>query len=132
MIPSFKHGIIASSTPAPVAVGGADVIPNAVNWTDVSQIAPPFSVDTNSQTISGINTTIELQITIDFNDGNLFYIKNADAPVIDDGTPFTVVNGDTLKFRYTSSGGAVQFNVYNNSDPSGPTLLDTCFMELVN
>lgn len=108
----------------------ADTIPNAVNWTDVSQITPPFSIDTNSQTISGINTTIELDITFDFNDGAFYYIKNTDAPVSFE-SPFTVVNGDTLKFRFTGSGGSVQFNVYNNSDPAGPTLLDTCFMELL-
>lgn len=107
----------------------ADVTPNAVNWTDVSVIAPPFSADTNSQTISGINTTIELEVTVDFSDGTLYYIKNIDAPV-QVGSPFTVVNGDTLKFRYTGSGGAVQFNVYNNSDPLGPTLLDTCLLEI--
>lgn len=129
MIPSFKPGIMSSNR-IKVSVA-SDVIPDAVNWTDVSVIAPPFSVDTNSQTISGINTTIELEITFDFNDGSLYYIKNADAPVLILSSPFTVVNGDTLKFRFQGSGGAVQFNVYNNSDPLGPTLLDTCFMELV-
>lgn len=107
----------------------ADTTPDAVNWPDASQEVPPFEVDTISQTISGINTTIELEVTIDFNDGSLYYIKNADAPVTV-SVPFTVVNGDTLKFRFQGSGGIVQFNVYNNSDPSGPTLLDTCYMEL--
>lgn len=111
--------------------GGSDVTPNAVNWDDVSSSAPPYHVDTNSQTISGINTAIELDITFDFNDGAFYYIKNTDDPVIF-SSPFTVVNGDTLKFRFEGSGGMVQFNVYNNSDPSGPTLLDTCFMELVS
>lgn len=110
--------------------GGSDVTPNAVNWDDVSSSAPPYQVDTNSQTISGINTAIELDITFDFNDGGFYYIKNTDDPVLF-SSPFTVVNGDTLKFRFEGSGGMVQFNVYNNSDPSGPTLLDTCFMELV-
>lgn len=128
---SASTSMIAIRAKKSAAGGGGGVTPNAVNWNDVSQIAPPFSIDTNSQTISGINTTIELQITIDFNDASLAYIKNADAPVGDDGTPFTVVNGDTLKFRFTGSGGSIQFNVYNNSDPAGPTLLDTCFMELL-
>lgn len=129
---SASASMIAIRAKKSTGGGGSDFIPDAVNWTDVSQNAPPFSVDTNSQTISGINTTIELEITFDFNDGTLSYIKNTDAPVELVGSPFTVVNGDTLKFRFQASGGAVQFNVYNNSDPSGPTLLDTCFMELTS
>lgn len=128
---SASASMIAIRAKKSTGGGGSDVIPDAVNWTDVSQNTPPFSVDTNSQTISGINTTIELDITFDFNDGTLNYIKNTDAPVVF-SSPFTVVNGDTLKFRFQGSGGAVQFNVYNNSDTSGPTLLDTCFMELTS
>ena len=123
-------GVAGRVALAKTKTSSADTIPNAVNWPDVSQVVPPFSVDTISQTISGINTTIELEVTIDFNDGALYYIKNADAPVSAGIAPFTVVNGDTLKFRFQGSGGVVQFNVYNNSDPSGPTLLDTCFMEV--
>lgn len=129
---SASASMIAIRAKKSAGGGGGDVTPNAVNWTDVSQNAPPSSVDTNSQTISGINTTIELDITFDFNDGSLYYIKNTDAAVEFVGSPFTVVNGDTLKFRFSGSGGLVQFNVYNNSDPSGPTLLDTCFMELTS
>lgn len=124
-------GVAGRVALAKTKTSSADTTPDAVNWTDVSQLAPPFEVDTISQTISGINTTIQLEVTIDFNDGALLYIKNADAAV-SPNTPFTVVNGDTLKFRFQGSGGSVQFNVYNNSDPSGPTLLDTCFMELIN
>ena len=124
-------GVTGRVALAKTKTSSADTTPNAVNWTDVSQIAPPFSVDTISQTISGINTTIELEVTFDFNDGTLYYIKNTDAPV-SYTVPFTVVNGDTLKFRFQGSGGSVQFNVYNNSDPLGATLLDTCFMELTN
>ena len=127
---SASASMIAIRAKKSTGGGGSDVIPDAVNWTDVSQNVPPYSVDTNSQTISGINTTIELDITFDINDGTFYYIKNTDDPVSFD-LPFTVVNGDTLKFRFQGSGGMVQFNVYNNSDPSGPTLLDTCLMELI-
>lgn len=63
MIPSFKHGIIASSRPRAAAAAN-DVTPNAVDW----QIANLTSGDIQSNTklteeqITGINTTITLKL----------------------------------------------------------------------
>jgi hypothetical protein len=128
MIPSFRPGILSSNRIRAAAVA-ADVTPNAVNWNDVEQITPPYAVNSNTVTFSGINTTITLHVNLIINDGTLYASKNGGGlfnPTVSD---FTVNNGDTLYFQFQSSGGIVWFEVYNVTDNN--TLLDTCTLSLV-
>jgi hypothetical protein len=61
MIPSFKPGIM-SSNQIRAAGGGVDVTPNAVDWNDV---VSSVSATTNTVTITGINTAINLSVIQD-------------------------------------------------------------------
>lgn len=78
-----------------------DVTPNAVNWNDISTAAS--SGQTNTQTISGINTTITLRVTYTRDDEaytlvtyvNGTSVGGAQAP---NNYTFTVSNGDTVYF----------------------------------
>ena len=78
-----------------------DVTPNAVNWNNISTAAT--SGQTNTQTISGINTTITLRVTYTRDDMaytlvtyvNGTSVGGAQAP---NNYTFTVSNGDTVYF----------------------------------
>ena len=105
--------------------GGGDVTPNAVNWNDVA--APGGS--TNTQTITGINTAINLTISFTgyYGTGAFNVYKNASqTSLADEGTPFTlsVSNNDQIYFYGSSvSEQAISVTVTNASD--GNTVLDT-------
>jgi hypothetical protein len=102
-----------------------DVTPNAVNWTDVA--APGGS--TNTVTITGINTAINLSISFTGYPGvggfNV-YKNDSETSLANEGSPFTlsVSNNDQIYFY---AGGAsvasISVTVTNTSD--GDTVLDT-------
>jgi hypothetical protein len=116
MIPSFKPGILSSNKIR--AVGGGDVS-CTTNFTEYVSYYSTF-LETTQQTISGIDTTITLRYEQLLNDGgNIFYVKNGGSEVqlLPDDT-FTVVNGDTLFFRWYPQNiyYVIQFEVINQSD----------------
>ena len=101
-----------------------DVTPNAVNWTDVA--APGGS--TNTVTITGINTAINLSISFTGYGVGAFnvYKNDSETSLANEGSPFTlsVSNNDQIYFY---AGGAsvasISVTVTNTSD--GDTVLDT-------
>lgn len=116
-----------STTPPP------DVTPDAVNWNNLS--TGSSTATTNTQTISGINTTITLRATFTENRDNytLQAIINGSlvgSPVNSPGNfTFTVANGDTVAFR--ASGGETRNStatITNTSD--GNAVLDTFIIDL--
>ena len=124
MIPSFKHGIIASSRPRVVAAA-SDVTPNAVNWNDV---VSAVSATTNTVTITGINTAINLSISGSFM-GFRVYINNNEFNIDDDPYTVSVSNNDEVYFTFHGSSGeeaTISVTVRNVSD--GNTVLDTFTM----
>lgn len=105
--------------------GGGDVTPNAVNWTDV---AAPGGF-TNTQTITGINTTINLRIdSTGYGGTGAFdvYKNDSQTSLANEGTPFTlsVSNNDQIYFYASSSQEqTISVTVTNASDEN--TVLDT-------
>ena len=131
MIPSFKPGIM-SSNQIRAAGGGADVTPNAVNWNDASGAC---NCSTNEQTITGINTAINLVISwsasISLNNF-LLYINATEFDLFNNyesPATFSISNNDTISF-YTSGTGCSPVNnsvtITNASD--GNAVLDTFTM----
>ena len=105
--------------------GGSDVTPDAVNWADIGPGTTPQ--DNANQTISGIDTTIILEVNFTGSGASLLYsVDNGTYTLLASGGQFSVSNGQTVKFRFTrvasgtSSGTAT---VTNESD--GSTTLDT-------
>ena len=127
IIPSSSFGVIASSRPRAVAAG-PDVTPNPVNWSDDVNY---YTASTNTQTISGIGTTINLSISHYTNAqaGAGYaptYSKNGANFVAFNTNPFTisVSDGDTLRFaQETNLYIDRTFTVRNASD--GDAVLDT-------
>jgi len=121
MIPSFRPGIRSSNRIR--AVASADVTPNAVNWNDVA--APGGS--TNTQTITGINTAINLTISYTGYGAGAFNVYKNDSEIsLTDDNPFTlsVSNNDQIYFyAVTSAEQTISVTVTNASD--GNTVLDT-------
>lgn len=115
-------------------VSASDVTPDAVNWTNIAAHNPVAAVGSNAnQTISGITAAITLR----FEDDNSWsadayeYSKNNGAwTAFGLGTnTLSMSNGDTLKFRVTSTTSLTgTISVYNDTD--GAALLDTFFYSL--
>jgi len=121
MIPSFKPGILSSNRIR--AVASADVTPNAVNWNNVA--APGGS--TNTQTITGINTAINLTISYTgYSVGTFNVYKNDSEISLTEDNPFTlsVSNNDEIYFyAFSIEVTSISVTVTNASD--GNTVLDT-------
>ena len=125
MIPSFKPGILSSNR-IRAAGGGADVTPNAVNWNDV---VSAVSATTNTVTITGINTAINLSISGYSFGGFKVYINNNEFTIDDDPYTVSVSNNDEVYFVFSTSTGeetTISITVTNASD--GNTVLDTFTM----
>ena len=123
MIPSFKHGIIASSRPRVAVGGGADVTPNAVDWNSVA--APGGS--TNTVTITGINTAINLSISYTgYVSGTFSVYKNGTEFDLTNNNPYTlsVSNNDQIYF-YAFSGFLTMISITVTNASDGNTVLDT-------
>jgi hypothetical protein len=101
-----------------------------VNWTDASGVG---TADTNTQTISGINTQINLRVSCSGGAlANYQYSLNGGnwtALYFSEDETITVSNGDTLRFSGTAAyGGTSTFTVVNQSD--GNATLDTFVISL--
>ena len=102
--------------------GGNDVTPNAVNWNDVA------GGSTNTQTITGINTAINLTISFTgYGTGSFNVYKNdSETSLADEGTPFTLSVSNNDEIYFSGSPGedqTISVTVTNASD--GNTVLDT-------
>jgi len=136
MIPSFKPGIVSSNQIR--AASGPDVTPNAVNWTDAEGYC--LSVTSNTQTISGINTTIDLIVTWTHSGSGTAlisqYSKNGGAfTTFTSGTTINMANNDTLQFNMAKPAATFYglesrtFTVKNSSD--GNVTLDTFILSTI-
>ena len=109
-------------------VAAADVTPNAVDWNNVSGgFGLPLS--TNTVTITGIDTAINLVITWSGNDGGDFGITingTYFALEASGGSPrtFSISNNDTIRF---GAGGAASktISVTVTNASNGNAVLDT-------
>jgi hypothetical protein len=78
-----------------VAEGGSDTTPNAFTFTDQTGVALSTPITSNTITVSGIDTASPLTIT-----GGQYSINGGAFA----STPTTVVNGNTVAVKATSSG----------------------------
>jgi len=128
----YTRAASVGSFKIPVAAAASDVTPNAVNWTDT--YSGCISVVGISQTISGINTTINLVVTWTHSGSSpalaSAYSKNGGAYItFNSGDTISVANNDTLRFRMTKPTATFYtlesrtFTVKNSSD--GNVTLDT-------
>jgi hypothetical protein len=105
--------------------GGSDVT-CTTNFTEYVAY-PSAGMQSTQQTIEGINTTITLRFDVIFADEDAFqYVKNGGSPVdLNSGDTFTVVNGDTLYFKWNNASLflASYVEIINTSD--GNTSLGT-------
>lgn len=118
---SYKLSILRKKS------GGADVTPNAVNWSDITGLG---SAQNTNQTIAGIDTSITLRLdrsTILIGNGTAQYSKNNGAETtFASGDTISMSNNDTLYFKVNNTTfspitGTVA--VVNTSDSNA--LLDT-------
>lgn len=111
-----------------IAAPPADVTPNAVNWTDITDGNGP---ETNTQTISGINTSITLRIESNYiyNNGPFSIFVNGveyqmGQTISNDGFyNKSVNNGDTIYFY--RSGGSISETVTVKNSSDSNAVLDT-------
>ena len=108
----------------------ADVTPNAVNWPDAS--SGKSTAASVAQTITGINTSINLYFECDYcGDGlAIAYNKNGSGWVdIAEFATISISNNDTLNWRAgPASGGFTSIFIKNASDSNA--LLDTIALEI--
>lgn len=105
-----------------------DLIPNSVNWADISDGMVGF---TNTQTISGINNPITLKLEWNVTGGNpasiYMYVNGNERTVydgvVDNNSLQSVKNGDQIYFIFVSTISQGTFTVKNASD--NDTVLDT-------
>ena len=124
IIPSSSFASV-SSIKKPAAGGAADVTLNPTpNWDDPFGFYPSKAT-TISQSLTGINTSINIAFIVLQEDSGWEYQKNSDPWISGyDGMVISISNNDTLAFR-----GGLDFNiieVYNATDNN--TLLDTITM----
>ena len=112
---------------AAFTISAADVTPNAVNWYNV--VASGAAM-TNTVTITGINTAIDLSISYTgYNSGAFSVYKNDTEFDLTTNNPYTlsVSNNDQVYFYYSPpDASTVSVTVSNASD--GNTVLDTFTM----
>lgn len=124
----YPRAASVGSFKRPVAAAAADVTPNAVNWDNV--VASGAAM-TNTVTITGINTAIDLSISYTgYNGVGAFSVyKNGTQFDLTGYNPTTlsVSNNDQVYFYYSPpDANAVSVTVSNASD--GNTVLDTFTM----
>ena len=123
----YTRAASVGSFKRPVAAAAADVTPNAVNWNDV---VSALSATTNTVTITGINTAINLSISYTgYGTGAFSVYKNGTEFDLtgDNPTTLSVSNNDQVYFFYSpQSPSTVSVTVSNASD--GNTVLDTFTM----
>jgi hypothetical protein len=133
-------GIIPWPRPVPCpggGGGGGDNTPNAVNWDDIRWIAQFDEGDITSQRITGITSSITLQIQPNGSSPTLYYqiSNNDELDVVQFGFPdppwvavtsntnITINNNQYLSFTAYGAGLEVTATIVNVSDNN--TVLDT-------
>lgn len=124
----YTRAASVGSFKRPVAAAAADVTPDAVDWNDV---VSALSATTNTVTITGINTAIDLSISYTGHNGaGAFSVYKNDTEFDltgDNPTTLSVSNNDQVYFFYSpSTPSTVSVTVSNASD--GNTVLDTFTM----
>lgn len=132
---TVKGKMVVGVNPLSPPPSSNDVIPNALNWTNINGMSIGI---TNTQTISGISTGITLRIESNYNGTGNFdvYVNDVQYDLTFDIDTYgfynhVVNNGDTIYF-YRSSAGFVPtetVTVKNASDNN--TILDTFTIDLV-
>ena len=122
----------ASRVARAAAGGGGDVTPNAVDWEDASGVC---NCSTNEQTITGINTAINLVISWSFSGdvGEFFMYKNAtEFDLLNNySSPatFSISNNDIISFYASGSAcAATETSVTVTNASDGNAVLDTFTM----
>ncbi len=100
--------------------GGGDVVPAAVNWTDVYDIAVG---STNLQTITGISRPISRSASLTGSGGLQTVVNGASHPY---AGAFTVAAGNTVAFLIVNTGIMTVTGTVTIANVSGGgTVLDT-------
>lgn len=119
-------GVAGRVALAKTRTSSVDVTPNAVDWNDV---VSSVSATTNTVTITGINTAINLSISGYSFGGFKVYINNNEFTIDDNPYTVSVSNNDEVYFVFSTSTGeetTISITVRNVSD--GNTVLDTFTM----
>jgi hypothetical protein len=105
------------------AAAPPDVTPSTIDWTDNTDSTFQIPTGNGAQTISGINTSINLYYQCVFcaDGGSIEYKKNAGAwTSISQLSTVSVSNGDTLDWRYVpqsfTGGETIVIEIRNASD----------------
>lgn len=97
VLDTFTYSLTVSST---------DVTPDAVNWNDISGELVGY---TNTVTISGINTVIQLQFNTSHTSGGAesyaYQLNGGSSVAFTNGATLNVSNGDTLLFAVSHISG---------------------------
>lgn len=121
-------GVTGRVALAKTRTSSVDVTPNAVNWNDV---VSSVSATTNTVTITGINTAINLSIShTGYATGAFSVYKNGTEFDLTNDNPYTlsVSNNDQVYFFYVGSGEESTVSVTVTNDSDGNTVLDTFTM----
>lgn len=106
-----------------------DYTPDAVNWNNISgSYTVGTELDTNTQTITGINETITIRFARSTSAGALAVWKNgSSAGVVPSGgnVEINFVSGDTIFFRWTVPNGVANPTVTITNQSDGGATLDT-------
>lgn len=100
---SLNVGGVSSTFTSTTAAGTSDVTPNALNWANIS--TGNSSANTNSQTVTGINTAITLRVDFDEDRGNYTLQANVNGTLVGNAVSspgnfsFSVSNNDVVYFR---------------------------------
>ena len=111
----------------------ADYTPDALNWTNISGAYDGLDiVNTNTQTLAGINSTITIEVYRNTGSGTLSCTKNGvpsgTVPVAASGSghTFTAVSGDAIYFTWTvPPSSSDNYTVYVENVSDGNATLDT-------
>lgn len=113
MIPSFKPGIMSSNQIRVAVGGGADVTPNAVNWSAIGYNGNSGNFAYSERQITGINTTITLQVQIPvlYTGSGVYYLVSNTAGAIVSGDAESASEPFFVATQITNNG---TFTVNNN------------------
>ena len=130
---SLNVGGVTSTFTSTTAAGTSDVTPNALNWGNI--VTANSNANTNSQTVTGINTAITLRVDFDEDRDNYTLQANVNGTLVGNAVSspgnfsFSVSNNDVVYFR--AVGGETRdstADVTNTSD--GGATIDSFRVEL--
>lgn len=118
----MSHKISILAKKATGGGGGTDVIPNAVNWRNITYNGLTDTTDSAVQQITGINTEITIRVDTDnVDDRTLFWFVEDTPSYPEGGGPYDVASlyysVDILgigSYATINSGSGITFTVTNN------------------